>query len=127
MMLNRANTIPAARERTDRQAPSPEARRGKRVYLSVGSNLGDRVANLRKALALLNQAGIEVRRVSSLYKTQPVDFGPQPWFVNCAAEVVTDLMPLRLLQTLKAIERALGVSLPAAVRAQLEGGVGHGP
>ena len=78
------------------------------VYLSLGSNLGDRVGQLRKALELLPAAGMEVRRVSSFYKTKPVDRRPQPWFVNCVAEVGTELMPLRLLRACQAVERALG-------------------
>jgi 2-amino-4-hydroxy-6-hydroxymethyldihydropteridine diphosphokinase len=80
----------------------------KHVFLSLGSNLGNRIQNIRKALDLLPQAGVEIRRVSSFYKTEPVGVGAQSWFVNCAAEVSTELMPLRLLKTLKSVERALG-------------------
>jgi 2-amino-4-hydroxy-6-hydroxymethyldihydropteridine diphosphokinase len=80
----------------------------KRVYLSFGSNLGDGAAKLRRALAMLPGAGVRVTHVSSFYKTQPVDFSPQPWFVNCVAEADTDLLPLGLLRRLKGIERALG-------------------
>jgi 2-amino-4-hydroxy-6-hydroxymethyldihydropteridine diphosphokinase len=80
----------------------------KQVFLSLGSNVGDRVAHLRRAFELLAKVGIEVRRVSSFYQTEPVDFLAQRWFVNCVAEVGTDLMPLRLLKTLQAVERALG-------------------
>src|SRR5215471_9370847 len=80
----------------------------KRVFLSLGSNLGDRVGNLRRALEMLPEARIEVRRVSSFYQTEPVDYGAQAWFVNCAAEVQTDLMPLQLLKALKGVEHKLG-------------------
>jgi 2-amino-4-hydroxy-6-hydroxymethyldihydropteridine diphosphokinase len=80
----------------------------KRVYLSLGSNVGDRAAQLRRALEALPRAGIEVLRVSSFYRTEPVDFLPQRWFVNCVAEAGTHLMPLRLLKTLQAVERGLG-------------------
>jgi 2-amino-4-hydroxy-6-hydroxymethyldihydropteridine diphosphokinase len=80
----------------------------KHVFLSLGSNLGDRVLNIRKALDLLPKAGVEIRRVSSFYRTEPVGVGAQSWFVNCAAEVATELMPLQLLKTLKSVERALG-------------------
>jgi 2-amino-4-hydroxy-6-hydroxymethyldihydropteridine diphosphokinase len=80
----------------------------KRVYLSLGSNLGDRVANLRRALGGLAQAGIEIRRVSSLYRTEPVEFRAQPWFLNCVVEAGTELMPVQLLKTLKRLERRLG-------------------
>ncbi len=80
----------------------------KRVYLSLGSNLGDRVAHIRRALEMLASRGLEIRRLSSFYKTEPVDFRPQPWFVNCVAEVGTELMPFELLKTLKSVERTLG-------------------
>jgi len=80
----------------------------KQVFLSLGSNGGDRFANIREALDRLATVGVEVRRVSSLYKTEPVGFGPQRWFVNCVAEVGTQLMPLQLLKALKSVERALG-------------------
>ncbi len=80
----------------------------KRAYLSLGSNVGDRQAQIRKALEMLPSSGIEVRRVSSFYRTEPVDFHAQPWFVNCVAEVETDLAPLKLLRRLKSLERALG-------------------
>jgi 2-amino-4-hydroxy-6-hydroxymethyldihydropteridine diphosphokinase len=80
----------------------------KRVYLSLGSNLGDRTANIRKALELLAEKGVALLRLSSFYRTEPVDFCPQPWFVNCVAEVETDLMPLQLLRAVKSVERALG-------------------
>ena len=79
-----------------------------RVYLSLGSNLGDRVANLRRALRMLGEAGAQIRRVSSFYKTEPVEFRPQPWFVNCAAEADTALTPFELLNTIRSIERAMG-------------------
>lgn len=80
----------------------------KRVYLSLGSNLGDRTGNIHRALDALGSEGIEVRRVSSFYRTEPVDVKRQPWFVNCVAEVATDQFPLQLLKTLQRIERDLG-------------------
>ncbi|MCL5669957.1 MAG: 2-amino-4-hydroxy-6-hydroxymethyldihydropteridine diphosphokinase [Acidobacteria bacterium] len=80
----------------------------KQVYLSFGSNLGSPLENIKKALGALPTVGIEVRRVSSFYRTEPVDFRRQPWFVNCVAEVATDLMPLQLLKALQRIEWALG-------------------
>lgn len=79
----------------------------KSVYLSLGSNLGDRMTNLRKALELLNAAKIGVRRVSPFYKTEPVDFHPQARFINCVLEAETDLMPLQLLRACQSVERAL--------------------
>jgi 2-amino-4-hydroxy-6-hydroxymethyldihydropteridine diphosphokinase len=89
-------------------ATASPPRAWKRVFLSLGSNLGDRLDNIRAALEQLRASGIEVCRVSSFYKTEPVGFGPQAWFVNCVAEVRTELMPLRLLKTLKAVERGVG-------------------
>jgi 2-amino-4-hydroxy-6-hydroxymethyldihydropteridine diphosphokinase len=80
----------------------------KSVYLSFGSNLGDRIGNIRRAFELLGENGLQIRRVSSFYRTEPVDFRPQPWFVNCVAEVATDLMPLQLLKLVKKVERTLG-------------------
>ena len=80
----------------------------KRVFLSLGSNVGDRLAKIRKALEELNAVGVLPQRVSSFYKTEPVDFGPQAWFLNCVAEVRTHLMPRQLLKTVKSVERSLG-------------------
>ena len=80
----------------------------KRVFLSFGSNMGDRVGNIQKALERLPGAGVEIKRVSSFYKTEPVDFRPQAWFVNCVAEAETRLMPMQLLKAVKLVERVLG-------------------
>ena len=80
----------------------------KRIYLSLGSNRGDRTGTIRNAIELLQHSGVEEVRVSSFYRTQPVGFTAQAWFINCVAEIQTDLMPMRLLDTCKAVERALG-------------------
>ena len=76
------------------------------VYLSLGSNLGDRAENLRAAIAAL--ADVNVRRVSSFYETEPVDYLNQPWFLNCVVEAETSLAPLDLLHALRNIESQLG-------------------
>jgi 2-amino-4-hydroxy-6-hydroxymethyldihydropteridine diphosphokinase len=78
------------------------------VYLSLGSNIGDREANLRAAFAALPPAGVQVQQVSSIYETEPVDYLDQPWFLNCVLEVETDLKPPALLQALRSIESQLG-------------------
>lgn len=78
------------------------------VYLSLGSNLGDRAANLRAAIAALPPAGTLVRQVSSFYETEPVDFLDQPWFLNCVVEGETNLEPLALLDSLHSIEARMG-------------------
>lgn len=83
-------------------------RTGKQVYLSLGSNRGDRLANLQRAMEELGKAGVKVQRVSSFYKTEPVDFGPQAWFLNCAVEATTELMPRQLLRAVKSVEWTLG-------------------
>ena len=80
----------------------------KRVYLCLGSNLGDRRAYLARALEKMQAAGIRVHRISPLYHTQPVDYAAQPWFLNCVAEVETESMPRQLLHQLHRIERQLG-------------------
>ena len=87
---------------------SPDLAAGKQVYLSLGSNRGDRVANLRRAMEELGHAGVKVQRTSSFYKTEPVDFGPQAWFLNCAVEALTSLMPMQLLKAVKSVERLMG-------------------
>jgi 2-amino-4-hydroxy-6-hydroxymethyldihydropteridine diphosphokinase len=80
----------------------------KRVYLSLGSNLGDRAGTIRRALEELKAAGIAILQVSAFYRTEPLDFTPQHWFVNGVAEIGTSLMPLQLLKVLQSIERKLG-------------------
>lgn len=80
----------------------------KPVYLSLGSNCGDRRARIERALKELDARGVSMHRVSAHYKTQPVDFLAQAWFLNCAVEAATELMPLRLLAVCKAVERAVG-------------------
>ena len=79
----------------------------KTVYLSLGSNLGDRAANLRDAIERLREAG-EVKAVSSFYETEPVDVAAQPWFLNCAVALETDKMPRQLLAATQGIESAMG-------------------
>jgi 2-amino-4-hydroxy-6-hydroxymethyldihydropteridine diphosphokinase len=77
------------------------------VYLSLGSNLANREANLREAIARLASLG-KVSAVSSFYETEPIDFLDQPWFLNCVVQLETDLPPQTLLQRLLEIERSLG-------------------
>ncbi len=80
----------------------------KTVYLSLGSNVGDRVKNLRAAVAALQTVGVRVTRVSSFYETEPVDFLEQAWFLNCAVEGETDVPALELLRVLRGIELQMG-------------------
>ena len=78
------------------------------AYLGLGTNLGDRQANIDKALSCLEEAGIEVKKISSIYETEPVGGPPQGMFLNAVAEVSTTLGPKELLGVLKDIERKLG-------------------
>jgi 2-amino-4-hydroxy-6-hydroxymethyldihydropteridine diphosphokinase len=79
----------------------------KRVYLSLGSNVGDRAANLRTAINRVSSLG-DVMAVSSFYETEPVEFAAQPWFLNCAVELDTEKMPKQLLAGILDIEREMG-------------------
>jgi 2-amino-4-hydroxy-6-hydroxymethyldihydropteridine diphosphokinase len=80
----------------------------KTVYLSLGSNMGDRARNIARAIEALGAHGVRVTRQSSLYETEPVDVRGGGWFLNCVVEAETDLMPRQLMQALLAIERSLG-------------------
>jgi 2-amino-4-hydroxy-6-hydroxymethyldihydropteridine diphosphokinase len=80
----------------------------KKIYLSLGSNVGDREANLHAAIAALADAAARVTRVSAFYETEPVDFLEQPWFLNCVVEGETELEALALLRALRQIESRTG-------------------
>lgn len=77
------------------------------VYLSLGANLGDRLANLRLALTRL-QTLARLEEVSSLYETQPQGVSDQPLFLNAVCRVTTGLEPQALLRFLKNVERETG-------------------
>ena len=78
------------------------------VYLSLGSNMGDRAGNIARALAALRQRGVRVTQESSLYETEPLEIREQPWFLNCAIAVETGFSPERLMEVLLEIERVMG-------------------
>jgi 2-amino-4-hydroxy-6-hydroxymethyldihydropteridine diphosphokinase len=80
----------------------------KTIYLSLGSNMGDRARNIARAIDALAAHGVRVTRQSSLYETEPVDIRSQSWFLNCVVEAETDLMPRQLMHALLEIERSLG-------------------
>jgi 2-amino-4-hydroxy-6-hydroxymethyldihydropteridine diphosphokinase len=77
------------------------------VYLSLGSNVGDREVNLCTAIDKLGGLG-EVFAVSSFYETEPVEFTAQAWFLNCAAALRTALAPELLVSQTLAIEEQMG-------------------
>lgn len=78
------------------------------VYLSLGSNLGDRARLLDSAILLLQDANLIVLRRSSLYETEPRDFTSQPWFLNMVVEAETSLFPRQLLAQVRKVENRLG-------------------
>ena len=78
------------------------------AYVALGSNLGDKEANLRRALELLQQRGVEVVKTSSFICTEPYGVTDQPQFLNGVCEVRTSLEPLELLHTLLDIEQKMG-------------------
>ena len=93
--------------------------RGLTGYLGLGSNVGDRLANLRAARDALGEHGVEVLAASSVYETAPQgEVTDQPDFLNACLQVRTALGPEELLGASKAVERALG---------RAPGGVRHGP
>jgi 2-amino-4-hydroxy-6-hydroxymethyldihydropteridine diphosphokinase len=87
-----------------------------RVYLALGSNLGDRQENLRQAVEGI-KGFAEVVGLSAVYETEPWGIEDQPHFLNQAAEIETELAPVELLAALKLLERRMG----------RRGGVRYGP
>ena len=79
-----------------------------KVYLSLGSNIGDRKANLQEAVRLLDETGIKVGKISSVYETDPVGYLDQSAFLNIACSAETELDPLGLLKAAKGIEEHMG-------------------
>ncbi len=77
------------------------------VYLSLGSNVGDREAKLRDAQARLGATGRLVA-VSSFYETEPLEFTEQPWFLNCAVAIETSKTPQQLMSEILRIEQEMG-------------------
>lgn len=77
------------------------------VYLSLGTNMGDRKENLDKALDYLGQR-LRMAECSSIYETEPVDRPGQPLFLNMACRAFTMLAPKELLLLIKGIERKMG-------------------
>ena len=79
----------------------------KTAYLGLGSNIGDREANLRACIERLQAPDLRVLRVSPVYETEPVDYTGQRWFLNLVVEAGTSLFPMQLLARTARIERAL--------------------
>lgn len=78
-----------------------------RVFIALGSNLGDREKNLGAAILLLSSF-ISVQKISPIYETEPWGFKDQPSFLNQVLEGLTRFKPITLLKRLKSIEKKLG-------------------
>ena len=76
-------------------------------YVALGSNIGDREANIKKALAFLTEK-MKIVNTSSLYETKPMYLEEQGWFLNCVAKVESDITLRELLGFLKSVEKKLG-------------------
>ncbi|MFP4533411.1 MAG: 2-amino-4-hydroxy-6-hydroxymethyldihydropteridine diphosphokinase [Desulfobacterales bacterium] len=89
------------------------------AIVAIGSNMGDKMENSRKGISALDASGkIKVLSRSGFYLTEPVGYADQPWFINCAVMVETELTPRSLLQFLKKLEHDLGRRV---------GGIRNGP
>jgi 2-amino-4-hydroxy-6-hydroxymethyldihydropteridine diphosphokinase len=78
------------------------------IFLSLGSNIGDRAGHIARAMDALGAAGVCITHRSSLYRTEPMGAPPQQWFLNCAVEAQTALLPRQLLRAVRRVEHALG-------------------
>ena len=89
------------------------------AYISIGSNIGDKLLNCQKGIAALTKSGRSfITGQSDYYKTEPVDYTDQDWFVNSAVKIETALDPFQLFCELKAIEKETG---------RTEGRIKYGP
>jgi 2-amino-4-hydroxy-6-hydroxymethyldihydropteridine diphosphokinase len=80
----------------------------KTIYLSLGSNVGDRDHNLRTAIERLTAPDLHILRTSPVYETEPVDYTAQRWFLNLVVEAETSLFPKLLLSRTARIEHEMG-------------------
>ena len=79
------------------------------AYISVGSNIGDKLANCQKGVTSLAEAGrCRILAQSRIYATEPVDYEDQDWFVNMVVKLETSLDPFHLLDHIENIQRAAG-------------------
>jgi 2-amino-4-hydroxy-6-hydroxymethyldihydropteridine diphosphokinase len=79
-----------------------------KVFLSLGSNLGDRRGELDRAVEKLQERGIVIEETSSIYESEPTDKADQPWFLNLVLRAETSLPPDELLRACKDVEREVG-------------------
>ncbi len=79
-----------------------------KIYLSLGSNKGDKIENIESAIKKINRAGINILNISPKYITEPWGKKDQNEFLNCALEIESGLSPWKLLSIFKQIESSLG-------------------
>jgi 2-amino-4-hydroxy-6-hydroxymethyldihydropteridine diphosphokinase len=78
------------------------------AFISVGSNLGDKLKNCQRGVTLLTRNGCRLVAQSGIYRTEPVDYLDQDWFVNYVVQIETELEPLQLLETIHTIQKEAG-------------------
>jgi len=78
-----------------------------KIYIGFGSNLGNKKNNIKSAIGLLKEK-CKILKASNLYRTEPLYLKNQDWFLNAAAECLTDLEPEDLLDFLKSVEKKIG-------------------
>ena len=89
------------------------------AYIGAGSNIGDKLLNCKNGISALTNTQNAVEKAwSRFYKTEPVDYKDQDWFINVVVKVETPLAPFELLKTLKSIERDAG---------RMDGSIKFGP
>jgi 2-amino-4-hydroxy-6-hydroxymethyldihydropteridine diphosphokinase len=80
----------------------------RQVYLSLGSNLGDRLAHLQTAIEKIHKPDFQITRISSVFETAPMDVRHQPVFLNIVVEAQASLFPMRMLHRMQKIELEMG-------------------
>ena len=84
------------------------------AFISIGSNMGDKISVCKKAVGYIASfSNMSLIAVSKYYKTEPVDYSDQDWFVNLAVKIKTRLLPYELLKELNNIEKFLGTKKKA--------------
>ena len=91
------------------------------AYLALGSNLGDRAANLRGAVAHLERIGVRVAATSKIYRSVSIDSGGDGEFLNAALRIETGLSAPELLKMCQRVEFSLGRRAPATAGAKRDG------
>lgn len=78
------------------------------AYISVGSNLGNKLENCRQGIQSLSERSVRLTAQSHIYQTEPVDYKDQDWFINYAVKIETGLDPFQLMERIQTIQRKAG-------------------